>query len=108
MEGIIKKVAVCMCVMALSFGFAGVNCSFGTLSIAEAGQSYFPETEMYQKTIQKLQGHWVDKNGNVLDFNILSTFSIINHFGVTPHTKFAYTNVSSARPLFSFLLPAEE
>ena len=69
MEGIIKKVAVCMCVMALSFGFAGVNCSFGTLSIAEAGQSYFPETEMYQKTIQKLQGHWVDKNGNVLDFN---------------------------------------
>lgn len=25
MEGIIKKVAVCMCVMALSFGFAGVG-----------------------------------------------------------------------------------
>lgn len=69
MERIIKKAVACMCVMALSLGFAGVNSSFVTFSIAEAGQSYFPETEMYQKTIQKLQGHWVDKNGNVLDFN---------------------------------------
>lgn len=69
MERIIKKVVACMCVMALSLGLAGVNSPFVTFSIAEAGQSYFPETEMYQKTIQKLQGHWVDKNGNVLDFN---------------------------------------
>lgn len=49
----------------------GVIVLFNGVSLAKAHDDmpvYGPETQVYQICIKVIQGHWVNNNGDVLDF----------------------------------------